>query len=96
MYRIKIWTIGYLPLIIGIVAAVYAGLGVGAVIMTTSIFTVPVAIKMEEKLLKERGVDFENGSSSGNVLAKVLGVIVIIGVLWLFGFMIINVIKLNV
>lgn len=82
-------------MILGIVVSVYAGLGIGQIVMGLSLVTIPVAIKMEESILEERGVDYKNGSSVGNFLAKLLGAIFICGAFWMFGTMFINVINLN-
>ncbi|WP_027330568.1 hypothetical protein [Marinimicrobium agarilyticum] len=95
MYRMKIWGLGYSPMILGIIISIFAGVGIGQVVMVASIITVPVAIKMEQSILEVQGVNYENGSPAGNFLAKILGAIFICGALWLFGAMVINIVRLN-
>lgn len=82
-------------MILGIVISIYAGLGIGQLLMGFSLLTIPIAIKMEQSILEEKGVDYKNGSPLGNFLAKFLGAIFICGALWVFGTLFMNVIRLN-
>jgi hypothetical protein len=95
MYRIKVWGLAYLPMIIGIFMSVFFGLTIGQFVMAISFITIPIAIKMEQSILKSRGIDYSNGSPAGNVIAKFLGAIVVLGALWMFGYMLVGVINLQ-
>lgn len=95
MYRFKIWGIGFAPIILGLFISIFAGFEIGMAIMGLSVITFPAAVKMEESLLDKQNPDYKNGSPAGNALAKFLGVLVVGGAIWLFGFILIDVIKLN-
>jgi len=94
MYRLKVWGLAYLPLMLGILISVFFGLTIGQFVMAISLITIPIALKMEQSILKSRGMDYSNGSPAGNVMAKFLGAIVVFGALWLFGYMLVSVINL--
>jgi len=71
---------------------VYLGLNIGQFIMALSLITIPIALKMEQSILQDKGLDYSNGSPIGNVIAKVLGAIFVCCALWLFGYMLVNII----
>jgi hypothetical protein len=50
---------------------------------------------MEQSILHAKGHDYTNGSPAGNFLAKVLGAIFISCSLWLFGYMLIDILTLQ-
>lgn len=95
MYRFKVWGIAYAPMFLGIIISTYVGLGIGGFIMSLSLITIPIAIKMEQGILVSKGIDYSNGSPTGNFIAKFFGAIFISGAIWLFGTMLINIIKLQ-
>ena len=82
-------------MLIGTAISILFGLNIGQSVMALTLVTVPLAIKMEQSIHLAKGHDYTNGSPVGNVLAKVLGAIFVSGSLWLFGYMLVNIIRLE-
>ena len=95
MHRVWLWSFAYSPMIIGVLLMVYVSDSIGESVMYLSIFTVPYCILKEQKILEEKGVNFENGSPVGNFLAKLLGAIFICCTIALFGKMGLDIVELN-
>jgi uncharacterized membrane protein YgaE (UPF0421/DUF939 family) len=51
MYRLKVWGLAYLPLMLGILISVFFGLTIGQFVMAISLITIPIALKMEQSIL---------------------------------------------
>jgi hypothetical protein len=84
MWRLKVWSIMYTPMIIGVLIMIYASESFGIAVMSTTFLTLPIAMNLENRILNNKGIDVTNGSPLGNFLAKLLGVIVVGGAIFIF------------
>lgn len=91
MWRIKVWSIAFSPMLIGLLIMIYIDDGIGQLIMYLGYFSILYATNIEKNILSEKGIDNENGSTTGNFLANILGVIFIAGAIWLFSKLAINI-----
>jgi len=91
MWRLKIWGIAYGPIIVGNFVMFKFNETVGLLIMAISFITIKIALDEEHKILVSKGINIENGSALGNILAKVFGVIIVGGAAWLFFTMVKNI-----
>jgi hypothetical protein len=74
----------YTPMVIGVFIMIYASESLGTAVMSITFITLPIAMNLENKILNNKGIDVANGSLLGNFLAKLLGVIVVGGAIFMF------------
>jgi len=96
MYRLKLWSFAFLPIVLGLIIWIFSNLQIGFFVMLVSILTIRHAIRVEQKILAEKGIDYREGSSVGNYLAKIFGIIILGGTFWVIYFMITHIILAEV
>ena len=70
MWRLKIWSIAFSPIVIGLIVLFNFNEEIGTIIMYLSSITAPVAMYLENKSLVSKGIDTNKGSPTGNNLAN--------------------------